>query len=265
MYICHASLFIERYDVSGYDHPTGYIDPKYKHYEWDESNRDYKIAEWYDVNGKPVFNSSQFELDFFTKMFDMANRTSCQPVDLKNESEWGKYTRQEIGGYLGNESVTNKTTYNKYVLVFWPKRFEYEILIKIDVNFVFDSVYKSIVINSLVDPIVMEQFQAVLKFVPPKKTAKKENKWKKEKEKQPKTLNGKAINEILEILLKLNDIKYLEEFISQHTPLITPINCRLFVKLIVQFGYESIKHLLNLIVNPTLEDLIQNCHFIMVL
>ena len=98
-------------------------------------------------------------------------------------------------------------------------------------------------------------------FVPPKKAAKRE---KSEKEKQPKTLNGKAINEILEILFKLNDMKYLEEFFYQHKPLITPINCRLFVKLIVQFGYESIKHLLNLVVNPTLEDLIQNCHFIMV-
>jgi hypothetical protein len=172
MYICHASLFIERYDVSGYDHPTGYIDPKYKHYEWDESDRDYKIAEWYDLNGKPVFNSSHFELlDFFTKIFDMT--TGCQPVDLKNESEWGKYTHQEIGGYLGNESVTNKTTYSKYVLVFWPKRFEYEILINLDVNLVVDSVYKSIVNNSLVDPIVMEQFKAVLKFVPPKRTVKR--------------------------------------------------------------------------------------------
>ena len=126
-----------------------------------------------------------------------------------------------------------------------PKRFEYEILINIDVNLVVDSVYKLIVINSLVDPIVMEQFQVVLKFVRPKKAAKRE---KSEKDKQPKLLNGKAINEILEILLKLNDMKYLEEFFYQHKPLITPINCRLFVELIVQFGYESIKHLLNLVV-----------------
>ena len=188
MYMCHASLVIERYDVSGYYNARGYIDPKYKHYKWEESERDYKITEWYDSDGKPVFNSSRFDLNLFTKIFEISSNYT-DSVSLMQEDEWGKHINEQFDGYLGNEGVNKTTTYSKYVLVVWPKSFELDILAKIDINCTIESFHKSIVVDSVGDESVINNFRSILEKIDILNDRRN-------------LLSGAATNKILEILLK---------------------------------------------------------------
>ena len=249
MYMCHASLVIERYDVSGYYNARGYIDPKYKHYKWDESGRNYSLRNWYDSNGTPVFNSSRFDLNLFTKIFDMS-RNYTNPVSLMQEDDWGKYINEEFDGYLGNEGVNKTTTYSKYVLVVWPKSFELDILAKIDINCAIESFHKSIVVDSVGDD---NKFRSVLEkidFLNDRRNL----------------LSGDSINKILEILLKINYVELAQLFLFKIKPSITLKNSSIFVKLIIQFDSEEIIELVkSSIVKPSPIWLIQNCYFIQAL
>lgn len=178
----------------------------------------------------------------------------ADPVTLMQEDDWGKHINEEFDGYLGNEGVNKTTTYSKYVLVVWPKSFELEILAKIDINCTIESFHKSIVVDSVGDESVINKFRSVLEKIDILNDRRN-------------LLSGAAINKILEILLKINDVELTQLFLLKIKPSITLKNSSIFVRLIIQFdSSENIKELVkSSIVKPTPVSLIQNCYFIQAL
>jgi hypothetical protein len=138
------------------------------------------------------------------------------------------------------------------VLVIWPKRFEFVILLKSDINYVVNSVYKSVVVNE--DKTTSsKQFETILNRAAYIK-----------KLPDRMQLNEKSINQMLEILIKFNNLHYIKEFIGFQKPKFTSANSHILVKLISKFGYEPLKDSLELIIKPNVDDLINYCQFIMV-
>ena len=251
IYMCKLSLDIEYKDKKGYFDEVGYITPNYYKlfapfnphlFKWVEIDRFLLWSDWHDLEGKPVFDSLS-RLPFFNTYIDM--KTGLE-TNLSLKANWGEAVTRDYDGYLINDGVRLFVTYSKNAFAIWPKRFEFEILLKRDINCSINLAYKEEKLN-------LTTLQAILKHASDIKNLPDGTK-----------LNEKAIDQMLEILLKFNNLNYVREFIGFQKPAITLTNSSLFVKLISQFGYESLKDSLELIIKPNVDDLIQNCRFIMV-
>lgn len=251
-YFCHASLIIDAYDVTGYETESGYIDPRYP-YEWEENERKLQITNWYDVNGKAVFNSSRFKLDHFDKVFNLGANTS-DPVDLKDESAWGKHTLEKLGGWAGNEGVTKTTTYSKYLLVVWPKQFELETILKMDLKLVIESLYELLVNKKQnLNDLKQREFRSVIKAL--------DNDPKKNKKK----LTDAHIVALIELLVIFNDIELVDKFFSKVNVEMNTFNSSKLADLVHRFGEERVKKHLKQIIKSDVNLLVPNCGFILVI
>ena len=251
IYMCKLTLDIEYKDNKGYFDQVGYITPNYYNlfapfnphlFKWVETNRFSYWSDWHDLDGNPVFDSLS-RLPFFNTYIDMKSGLA---TDLNLKSNWGHPIRRDYDGYLINDGVTSTVTYSKNVLAIWPRRFEFEILLKRDINCSINIAYNDEKLNLRTLKAILNR-AAYIKNIPDRTQ-----------------LNEKAANQMLEILLKFNNLTYVREFIGFQKPQITLTNSSMFVKLISQFGYESLKDSLFLIIRPGVDELIQNCRFIMV-
>lgn len=57
----------------------------------------------------------------------------------------GKYITVDFEGYTGNEGGYKDIQYNKYFLVMWPKRFQFDFMLQLNLSRQISSVYNSIV------------------------------------------------------------------------------------------------------------------------
>ena len=251
IYMCKLTLEIEYKDKKGYIDEVGYITPNYYNlfapfnphlFKWVETDRFNYWSDWHDLDGNPVFDSLT-KVPFFNTYIDMKSGLA---TDLSIKSNWGQPFRRVYDGYLINDGVTSTVTYSRNVLAIWPNCFEFEILLKNDINCSINMAYNEEKRNLTTLKAILNR-AAHIKNLPDKTQ-----------------LNEKAINQILEILLKFNNLNYVREFIGFQKPPITLTNSSLFVKLISRFGYESLKDSLFLIIRPGVDELIQNCRFIMV-
>lgn len=251
IYMCKLSLDIEYKDKKGYLDEVGYITPNYYNlfapfnphlFKWLETDRLTNWSDWHDLEGNPVFDSLT-RIPFFDTYIDMKTGLA---TDLNLKANWGQPFRRVYDGYLINDGVTSTVTYSKSVLAIWPKCFEFEILLKGDINCSINMAYNEEKRN-------LSSLKAILKRAAHIKYLTDQVQ-----------LNEKATNQMLEILLKFNNLNYVKEFIGFQKPQITLTNSLMFAKLISQFGYESLKDSLFLIIRPGVDDLIQNCRFIMV-
>lgn len=254
-YLCHANLIIDAYDVTGYENESGFIHPLYP-YEWEENERKIKITEWYDQNGQIVFNSSRFKLELFNKVFNLGGSAgangvvSSDPVDLKDEKAWGKYTSSELGGWAGNEGVTKTTKYSKYLLVMWPQRFELETVIKMDVKFAIESLYESLVNKKqAVNEQKLREFASIMQSA-------SENKEKK--------LSEGHMAALIELMSIVGEFDHVITFFSKMDPKMNQFTAAKFADLVARFGDDRIKKYLKPIVKSTDENFIPNCYFVLV-
>jgi hypothetical protein len=221
-------------------------------FKWVEKSRSRKWSDWQDLEGKPVFDSFASG-SYYDTLIDMKTGLDAQ---FSRTANWGRPVSQTFDGYL-IIGVTSTVTYNVNVLVIWPKRFEFEILLKSDINYVINSVYKSVVFNedktTSSSSLSTSEFETILNRAAYVK-----------KLPDRKQLNEKSIDQMFEIALKFNNLNYVKEFIRFQKPKFTSVNSPIFIKLISQFGYESLKDSLQLIIKPNVDDLIKHCQFIMV-
>lgn len=255
IYMCKLTLVVKYKDENRYFNEVGYDRPNYYNhfaplnqhlFKWEEKSRSGGMSDWQDLEGKRVFES--FTGPYCDTVIDM--KTGLEAV-LGQIANWGPPVSQSYDGYQQKEGITSISTYNLNALFIWPKCFEFEILLKSDINFVIDSIYKSGVNED--NTKSTSEFETVLK-----RAAHIKNLTDKDQ------LNEKAIDQMLEILIKFNNLTWVKEFIGFQKPKFTSANSQIFVKLIHQFGYEPLKDSLELIIQPKVDDLVTYCLFIMV-
>lgn len=238
-------MVIDSYDVSGYYDSDGKIDEEYS-YVWEENDRELEITEWFDTDGHAVFNSAQFNLSHFTKIFDLAD-DKVKAINLQDENEWGQHVNEELDGYTGNEGVNKTTTYSKYVLVMWPQRIELAVMLRMNPQCAIDSFFNSFVkINQPMDQKARENFTAIIDHV----------------------IRGKKIHEdqvikIYQLLVKFNDASLVEKFLSQVNQTLTLANSSELATLINNFGHELLRPSLDSIVSRA-KNLAAVCNLILV-
>jgi hypothetical protein len=256
-YICNASLFINAQDVSGYEgryrkgrhyYDSDSEDATAGYYEWEIYERVAQIENWYDQTGACVFQNYQFEFDIFTRLLD-PNQPSAI-IDLNEEDSWGKYLKQDFEGYSGNAGATRETTYGKYILVCWPKKYEFNVLIKLDLTITIDSLYDQVMSTSTGVADLhshSDQFARMLVNF-------SENK---------PSLNDHCITRLFQILSKLSNVQLVLDFLKIQKPQLTLENSGDFIKLVAQFGFEKLKdYLISMLKMPAKLSL--TCHFIKV-
>ncbi len=99
-----------------------------------------KIKEWYHSNGTPILNKNhkRIDVDFFTKIIDPNTELDKPFMNAKEEREWAKtcLTRHvnvhDSKQRRTDAAMNKKTTYSKYLLVFWPKQNEFKVLCEMD-------------------------------------------------------------------------------------------------------------------------------------
>lgn len=201
-YICHVRRVVQSYDVSGYYNEEDYIDPRYP-YDWEELESDAQIKNWYNLNGTAVFQNARFEINFLSRVLDPSRlvEDGCF-VDLSKNDEWGKYLKEELDGYTGNEGVNKTTEYSKYMLVCWPDCYEFETLLKIDRTCAIDSLHQKLKTKTNPNEIGKElesQFETIMSELKCKTTV-------------AKHLSDDCVIKMLEILVKLGVLKFAQEF-----------------------------------------------------
>ena len=114
--------------------------------DYDEC-KDTKIDNWYGPDGKPFESkfeetNERIEPDFFTKLFN-PNINDLNDDDwLLNTKLMGDKRHVKIDGYTGNEGNTKSTTYSRYILAVWPKKYDYRFLSKINIKYTLNKLHE---------------------------------------------------------------------------------------------------------------------------
>lgn len=189
---------------------------------------------------------------------------------MNKEQNWGKHLSEEIGGYCGNEGVDKTTVYSRFLLVLWPKNFEFETLLKMDPCCVISLLHQRVIKNqNEIENSEIKKFENFLNYLenyqapPAPKTAVDNWRYRATPKKQLNTfLHEKEIIEIMQLLARFKNLKYVEQFFSKEKPNLTVENSAEIARLIACFGYSPLEEILKVLVKPSTKHFKENCQLI---
>lgn len=119
-YLCHSNLVIS---YNGYADDEEFMSDS----DWEEEKRQTIITEWYNIDGTRVFENSCVQLKNLTSILNPSHETLYN--DLMNDKDWIDYKKKDYDiEFTGNEGASKQTRYSRYLLLFFTKRFEFELL-----------------------------------------------------------------------------------------------------------------------------------------
>lgn len=288
-HICHANLVVESYDVGiaprrserydrddededededEYEDEYEDDDDCFEEYLWEENQRNVEIAEWYDTRGKKVMNSANLEIGDFNEIYNLGGKSDSDIADeiMDDEKLWGDYEDEDIDGYTGNEGLTKTTTYSKYLLVVWPKSFEFERMLMCDTKGVIESMHKEFVSAASQNEFTIsdqkyEQFEKLVKHLASLGPLKADSL-------VFKLLNMMRMLKTFNLTRERHENVFdlVKKFLTSCKPSLTVKNCSEFVMLVTDFdANESLLKIVESLVEASPETIIINCHFISVL
>jgi hypothetical protein len=144
---CNRCGYDDDSDEDEFDRYCNYHDDDDEEEEEDDDDIEYEIDEnadqssksklirpietWYDADGNRIFQKSNSDLRFFSKIIHVSSEKPF--VDNLDEENGWKRKNSTING-----------SYFKYVLAMWPKKYENRILIEMDLEAYIRSTYKEL-------------------------------------------------------------------------------------------------------------------------
>lgn len=236
------------------------------------------MNEWYDSTGSRVFEGSDvdFRLETSAKVFSLdAAESTSDPVVLKYQDHvWGKPTNETIYKKDQERVFFKDIEYKKVILIMWPKRHDFDILLKVSVGLAIKTLH-----NSMMSTTTLNE----------KSRSSRQDKVHSEEQEQEQeqttlrrnfqhlinhlakyesleTVYENYFNHLFEMLKAADDIEIVEMFVSKLMPERLHQNYSWeLAEIIVQFGYDRLKTIVDTMVRPCVEDLIVNCTFILVI
>lgn len=260
-YVCRASLVIDSYDVNRYTCVSSL--PKEARYKWVEHDRHLEFTEWFDVDGYSVFVSADIDqvLDNFTKVFDWSNDT-CEAIDLLKERSWNDNFKEQLCSPSGSEGMNKIRTYSKNMLVMWPKKFEFDILIGFlldhDINWFFETFELK---NQTIDAKSHKKFTSIIDFM----VIRRKKNIKSHRFNLDRFITDSEDVMIYKLLQKFNDPDLAEKYIKNVKPPITFKNSSHLAKLVVQFGHDRLDQCLGSICSQYNQRIVPICNFVLVI
>lgn len=199
------------------------------------------------MNGRWLSSASSFNPENFTKIF---NLDGSSPVDLEATGRRGGHHRNFSEG--GEEN-------NKLILFIWPKRFEFETLLKTSLLLGVETLYDTMVRkNQPVNEERKREFNLIIEKLKSSDDNESDNT-------MDVCVRQALESHILEILIKFNNLDIALNYIRSIEPNMSVTSSAHFAKIVAMFGYDALKEDLNKMVIPSTEFLIANCQFILVI
>lgn len=202
-----------------------------------------------------MFGKTKIELSFFDGLYEPGSDNDTQ-VDLKNEDEWGEFIGRDFESYSGNAGATKTTEYSKYLLVLWPKRHDYQITLKLDLNSSLNPLYEEVCVNKQptssdnkvevdveINQQLEEKFAQMLGYIKANQT----------------TLTCVQTTQVMEIIQKLNKLEHAKMLFTELDATYQAANFGEVAKLIAKFGFDALKDGLKRFSNMSLENFWRNC------
>lgn len=169
-----------------------------KNEDGEEVQKDQLITDWYGPNGEPFLEKrSQFSdfvvpIEFFSRLIDPNTELENDKVD--------KWSFSDVGvQYTGNEGSTIITKYNRYMLTFWPKKKEFQMIANISNKKALDILYDSLNKIATKRPIFQENMKQFLNRMNDSFSR--------------RTFSDSCYDKIVEMLLVIDDINLTKLFI----------------------------------------------------
>ena len=164
---------------------------------------------------------------------------------MENPRLWGDTREVEIESWTGNAGPNKTTKYSKYILAFWPKKFEFEVFVKINKNYASEILNKFIGTN-FHDQIAQDNFKNVIsKFINMSEEV---------------LLSVDVIEKIYNMLDMIKDIHLLMNFTSK-----MKLQNKHIIRLIFVYHWDLVKDCLKLSLYPSFENISKNCDLIKVI
>lgn len=218
-------------------------------YDKNDEVKDLEFDEWLDgESGQSIHSRYTFKPDYLTRKFTLAG-DHMQPIDLKDKQWWSKPVEE------ANVGKAKVSTYGKYVFAMWPKRFEFDLFLKVDLKLAFERLYTSVMLNKT-QSASSEQTRLQLETI-----------LLRSRETSSSSLtvsDGGYLWSIIELLIEINKLELVDKHFDLMFPKMIYKNSSELAKLISHFGYDRLRPHLQRIMTSSVDDLINNCLFISV-
>ena len=249
-YIAHAELVVDSYyadcdsDDEGMDGES--YDEDYSGHsesEWEESDQNSKIKCWYDLNGN-ARKWASVDTDFFEKIIDPDSESKYPFISLDEEKQWKGERHVSIQNCTRNEGCNRSTQYNKFILSMWPKKFEFDTFLKIDLDYCVELVYERF-INFKRDQTLKSDYQKLMSVIARKAQ-----------------INDKSIQMMSVLLQKTNCLNFCKIFLKRFSQSFS--NDQL-TKLIFKYGWKELKDSISQsLIRTNRNRLTKNCDLVTV-
>lgn len=250
--------------MSGYYEKTSDEVRKYHPTVWRETERELKIAEWFDLKDGigEVFKSVVFEPRHFTKIFNHNDDDDDvnEIVNLSQACESSELVREDFDCYT-SEGIHKTTCHSKYMLVMWPQRFEFDLMLGRIGNLeaAIDSVFNSVIRRH---QVIDERASRNLKSIVDNLIALRSG--DNNSYKRLFVIDDDRVVKILHLLLKLKDASLVDKFLVQFKPSLTLDNGHLMAKMFAKFVQSRQDVIVNSIVSPQ-TDHVAICNLVLVI
>ncbi len=210
--------------------------------EWeldDNIDREITIEKWFNMNGVSCFEEDAVDFDFFTKIIDPNDKENIF-IDSENELSWGETDDEELGNNNNDYGLSKTSTYYKYLLVFWPKKYDFNVATEFGINYVIDNLYKN-----LESDFDETNFKFLVKQLIDSKNY---------------SIKTESVKKVLFMFEKYNDLELCKRY----------LNCLSFVpakelaKLIFIYSWNDFKNDLVIFSKPSLKSVSLSCDLIKV-
>jgi len=185
--ILHTTVSLQYFNLSS----------DFDQWEEDECEREITIEGFYNCKGEEVFESFGGDFDFFTALIDPVEGESVCATEL-NEANYWEFDNvlDELNKQSKNEDNFKTVKKEKYFLVFYPKKFDYEMNLEVDFDAEIDELKESL--DSLQQEEINCKITSIINYV-------KEN---------AKTMDSYSIRPVLEVLGEIKSLEYTRAFIQ---------------------------------------------------
>lgn len=217
--------------------------------------RKVETSNWYNSSGKGVFKDANIELKEFTKVYDLSG-PRVKTFDHSNNEQWSDFV-ESIKTDMDSDDDDIKTavkhTYEKNLLVFWPKCYEPDILLKSNFSLFLKRIHDSVVANNEpVNETIAADIRRMVDYVATFDQVKIIKYFQ----------HIVNIEEMFAVLQKFDDLKYVEKFVEKLKHKVI-VSSRL-AELIAHFKSQELNQLLVPLLRPSPENLNQMCELVIV-
>lgn len=245
--ICDASLHVKYREFS-----SNYSNKVF----WERKKLIHSFT-WYDSTGGLLFIDNDVKVDFFDQIYN-PNDQNSRPVELKSLDDWGGPITEQLfdNEYTKAEKIDKHV---KTILVIWPKRFDFETKLRVDLTSSIDFLYKSAfgahMIGNNYLPTNQEtqsQLSILISFLAVHS-----------RQEPAKRLSSVHLLKVAQLLHRYGQVNQIKEFFE--TINVQDINSAIvdqLFKTISKFNLDLLENSLKRFFHPCAKNLIRNCRII---